>query len=540
MKNGKLLEIERYLKRTVIYNLPLFSGVFQMNVIIFGITSLFLFCPFLFVFQNLSIQKLPLFLSIEETNHFSNRSFWDIFHPFGAHRNNSFNESYVLVLGSGGLVGKTLVNLLYKKKENVLSISSRSVLDLRVKNCLNIFSGVNIKFCYFLSCEVGGAKYLQNIHNQDDVLQSNLKIHENVFSFLISNQIKFAFASSALVHDDSNYGYIKRQGENITLNHAHIGKVFRLWNAYDFEIFHEKSHIISDLLWQCALHKKAKVLSNGQEKRQFIHCEDIANALLLIMQNFSDMESEIDIANGRWMSIKEIGRTIHEMINCPISFSNRSAKHKKIKQPNLRSNFHKIWNPKIDIRQGIIRVYHQILERLDSRFHIGFIVDCLSMKDIRIYQNFILHLEKVLRVYSYLDFSIHFENSRINHHHLGKIPSINYLANEEFQKGQPIFYCTILNQVPEIHFLLLLQNKLSPFIFYTADVSLYPFVQYSQLYYLPKGAARYFFHSSYAIFYSNFYIRKGTEYNMMYPLTFTDNIFISKIGYQTQMFTSFL
>ena len=71
------------------------------------------------------------------------------------------NDSYVLVLGSGGLIGSALEKILRDHGYKTLHVLSRHHLDLRIPGSLNIFDNINISFVYFLAYEVGGAKFLQ-------------------------------------------------------------------------------------------------------------------------------------------------------------------------------------------------------------------------------------------------------------------------------------------------------------------------------------------------------------------------------------------
>ena len=73
----------------------------------------------------------------------------------------------VLVLGSTGLIGNSLVQYLVAAGHNVFStdvheplkkLPGYKTLDLRTPGALDAFGSNKIHFVYFLACDVGGSK----------------------------------------------------------------------------------------------------------------------------------------------------------------------------------------------------------------------------------------------------------------------------------------------------------------------------------------------------------------------------------------------
>ena len=63
-----------------------------------------------------------------------------------------------------------------------------------------IFSNIEIDFVFFLACEVGGSKFLDdsNLTIQQQIIENNLKIYQVVFPYLARRKIPFLFTSSYL------------------------------------------------------------------------------------------------------------------------------------------------------------------------------------------------------------------------------------------------------------------------------------------------------------------------------------------------------
>jgi nucleoside-diphosphate-sugar epimerase len=59
-------------------------------------------------------------------------------------------------------------------------------------------------------------------------------------------------------------------------------------------------------------YSEIKMMTNGEEKRDFLHADDCARAILRILRNYDEYtkEEEIHIASHNWHSILEIAEII--------------------------------------------------------------------------------------------------------------------------------------------------------------------------------------------------------------------------------------
>jgi nucleoside-diphosphate-sugar epimerase len=242
-----------------------------------------------------------------------------------------------------------------------LDVLSRHHHDLRLPEALQLFSGVQIQFVFFLAYEVGGAKFLQLPEFQHQILDYNLKITDNVFAWLALRQIRFAFASSSLSADNSTYGFVKRMGENRTRALPHLGRIFRIWNAYGFEYPGPKSHAIPDFIFQCLLRGRIETLTDGKELRQFTHVDDLSDALIAIMEYFDEAPPDIDVSDGKWMKLADVARAVQRRIpGCELNLSASPAVAQKRHEANLTSEWHALrWRQKMSLEEGV----DEIVER---------------------------------------------------------------------------------------------------------------------------------------------------------------------------------
>jgi nucleoside-diphosphate-sugar epimerase len=215
-----------------------------------------------------------------------------------------------LVLGGSGMIGSHLCEHLLQKGETVVNLDLKVDFDLRQMS-LDNFRGVD--YVWFFAWDVGGAKYIMNHDNSFKLLNNNLKICANVFSFLKETQIPFMFASTQLVNTDNIYGLTKIVGEEYAklMN----GKIVRFWNVYGWEEPGEKSHVITDLVLQGLTKGEIQLMTNGEEERQFIHINDCVKNLFDVR---SLNEKVIHFTNNKWIPVKEAAQIIAHKLNCKL------------------------------------------------------------------------------------------------------------------------------------------------------------------------------------------------------------------------------
>lgn len=257
----------------------------------------------------------------------------------------------ILVLGSEGIIGKALSQFLIEKGYQVTNwdILLDNSHDLRI-------SAPNMDkydFIYFLAFDIGGAKYLSM--PSTDFIDNNLKIMLNVFNQLKCG-VPFIFASSQMHIMNNPYGALKKLGEQYTnlLN----GISVRFWNVYDIEKISIKSHVIPDFIHQWKTTGEIKIITTGTEKRQFLHANDCAEGLYVIMKNFQDFKSRkfIDLANFEWITIKDLAHIIADN-NVIIGTKVDEVQFLSTDPDPFILNY---WKPKISLKEGIIKYINHI------------------------------------------------------------------------------------------------------------------------------------------------------------------------------------
>jgi nucleoside-diphosphate-sugar epimerase len=277
----------------------------------------------------------------------------------------------ILVLGSEGQIGKHLCYFLKKKNYKVYEadLVKSNQYDLRKYKNKKILGLIKKSdFIFFLAFDVGGSRYLKSYQNTYNFLINNLLIMSNTFQILKNK--KFIFASSQMSNMNySSYGVLKKVGEIVCSSLSCIS--VRFWNVYGVERDLKKSHVITDFILAGSKFKKISMLTNGQEKRDFLHVDDACSGLEVVMKNFEKLKKfkAIDLNYGRYTKIIEVAKIIQKCFKDKNKIVKilRSKKKDLIqfnkKNKSLKNNFFKNhWKPKISLEVGIKNIFNYYIK----------------------------------------------------------------------------------------------------------------------------------------------------------------------------------
>lgn len=271
----------------------------------------------------------------------------------------------VLVLGSEGTLGKSLCSIFEKKKNiNVVhwDIKIGKKYDLRNRDCLNeILKSVD--YVIFLAFDVGGSKY--DVNNKE-FIDNNMKIILHTFDALYKNNTPFIYTTSCMSNMVTNpYGSLK----NISEHYVNLmnGINVKLWNVYGDEDISEKSHVIPDFIDSALKKNIIEMKTQGNDLRQFIHCDDFSEALFKIMEcheSFISSSKTVDLSSYEWLSIYDLANEIKNIFENEYNKKIEIVKgfnpdnHTQKNEPTL-SKLNEIWKPKISLKNGLKNIISQ-------------------------------------------------------------------------------------------------------------------------------------------------------------------------------------
>lgn len=305
----------------------------------------------------------------------------------------------VLVLGSNGLVGSSLVRMLSENKifDEVIG-SNRQTLDLFELNSVkNFIEDTQPNVIINAAAKVGGI--LANNTYRADFILENLKININLLEAMIPfNDIKLINLGSSCIYPLNAKNPIKEEyimtGELETTNSPYaMAKLtaIELGNSLKSQYGHKvinlmptnlygpndnfsdkDSHVIPGLMGR--MHKTKiqgdklfEVWGTGKPLREFLYVDDLANAISFIIEN-SIEEELINIGSDQEISIKELVNLLMEVIGFDgkITFNSNypDGNPRKLLDSSKISSYG--WKPKVQIDEGLKLTYKWYLNNLDK------------------------------------------------------------------------------------------------------------------------------------------------------------------------------
>jgi GDP-L-fucose synthase len=299
----------------------------------------------------------------------------------------------VWVAGHRGMVGGALVRQLETEKCTVLTVG-RDALDLRDGRAVQAWMAANRPQAVVLAAaKVGGI--VANDSWPADFLFDNLAIENAIIHgafetgvekllFLGSSCIYPKFAPQPITEDalltgplePTNEWYAVAKIAGIKLCQAYRrqhGRDFisamptNLYGPGDnFDL--TSSHVIPALMRKAHEAKKAGVATmtiwgSGTPRREFLHVDDCAGALLFLLKNYSG-ESHVNVGSGTDVTIEELARLVMRVVGFEGELARDTSKPDGTPR-KLMSN-EKLaamgWAPSIPLETGLGTTYRWFVE----------------------------------------------------------------------------------------------------------------------------------------------------------------------------------
>ena len=295
----------------------------------------------------------------------------------------------IYIAGHRGMVGSAIKrNLEAAGYSHIITRTSRE-LDLRDQRLVNrFFHEERPNYVFLAAAKVGGI--LANNTYRGEFLYDNLMIEANVIEaarvynveklmFLGSSCIYPKLAAQPLTEDALLTGPLEPTNEPYAI--AKITGI-KLCDAYrhqygcDFisvmptnlygpndNYNLETSHVLPALIRKFHEAKKngtpeVVMWGTGSPKREFLHADDLADACVYLMHNFSGY-GFVNIGTGEDLAILELARTIKDVVGYPGEITHDLTKPDGT--PRKLMNVDKLhgmgWKHSLGLREGIEKVY---------------------------------------------------------------------------------------------------------------------------------------------------------------------------------------
>jgi len=301
------------------------------------------------------------------------------------------SNSKIFVTGHKGLVGSAIVrNLKAKGFTNILT-ADRNQVDLTNLTAVKMFFLLEQpEYVFMAAAKVGGI--LANRDYPADFIYENLMIQSNIIScaaeaevkkllFLGSSCIYPKFAEQPITEDQLLSGHLESSNEAYAIAKIAGIKMCQAYRKqYGFNAVavmptnlygpndnfdHNYGHVLPSLIAKFhgskekSEHWVVKLWGDGSPKREFLHVDDLAEALNIIMDRYDD-EEIINVGTGEDITIKELAEMIVEVTGYENEYEWDTSKPNGTLRKVLDVDKVKSlgWEPEIGLREGLESTYN--------------------------------------------------------------------------------------------------------------------------------------------------------------------------------------
>ena len=296
--------------------------------------------------------------------------------------------STVFVAGHKGLVGSAIVRRLHADGIEAV-VAGRDELDLTDQSAVKSwFASHSIEQVYLAAAKVGGIQ--ANDRYPAEFLQENLAIQTNVIHSAWKNGVKkLLFLGSSCIYprlapqpiqeDSLLTGPLETTNEWYAIAKIAGVKMCQAYRKqYGFDAISamptnlygpgdnfdlENSHVLPALMRKFHEAREAgaesvPVWGSGSPRREFLHVDDMADACVFLMQNYSDADI-VNVGWGKDISIAELAKLIKDTVQFAGSIDFDTSKPDGTPRKLLdTSRLGALgWQPSISLADGIASTY---------------------------------------------------------------------------------------------------------------------------------------------------------------------------------------
>jgi len=298
-------------------------------------------------------------------------------------------QSKIFVAGHNGLSGSAIVRLLKEKGYENIITEGRKVLDLRDKKKTSDWFEINRpEYVFLAAAKVGGihandaypAEFIhENLEIQNNTIDASYRFGVKKLLFMGSICIYPKFANEPVNEKSLLSGELEPTNEWYAI--AKIAGI-KMCQAYRKQYgcnfisampcnlygvndnFHPmNSHVLPALIKRFHDAKENNLESvtcwgTGSPRREFLNSDDLASALLFIMDNYDEKEI-INVGYGEDLPIKETTEMIKRIINFKgeILWDKSKPDGTPRRLLDVGKLFGLGWRPKINLENGLAHTY---------------------------------------------------------------------------------------------------------------------------------------------------------------------------------------
>ena len=298
-------------------------------------------------------------------------------------------NSRIYVAGHRGLVGSAIIRTLEQKGfENLITRTHAELELLDAVAVQKFFAETKPEYVFLAAAKVGGIH--ANSTYPADFMRENLLVQTNIIHEAWSHGVeKLMFLGSSCIYPKLCPQPIKEEylltGELESTNDAYaLAKIAGIKTCQSYnkqygtnfisvmptnlyginDNFHpENSHVLPALIRKFHEAKisnaeSVSIWGNGTARREFLHTDDLAEALLFLMENYAD-SAIVNVGCGEDQTIRKLAETIQKVVGFSGGLEFDSSYPNGTPQKILDiSKINSLgWKPRIPLKEGLHQVY---------------------------------------------------------------------------------------------------------------------------------------------------------------------------------------
>ncbi|MFR9511352.1 MAG: GDP-L-fucose synthase [Rikenellaceae bacterium] len=299
-------------------------------------------------------------------------------------------EAKIYIAGHRGMVGSAILRNLQSKGYKNFVLRTHGELDLTSQQQVNeFFEAEKPEYVFLAAAKVGGIvannSYPAQFFYENSMIQNNV-LHASYLNgvkklmFLGSSCIYPKMAPQPMSEDALLTGLLEPTNEGYAI--AKISGIkmcdyYRKQYGCDFvsvmptnlygtgDNYHlENSHVLPALLRKFHEAKesgvKVTLWGTGSPYREFLHADDMADATIFCMLNYSDY-GHVNVGSQSELTIKELAEMVAEVVGFDGGIEWDSTKPDGTPRKLMDSSklYNMGWKPSISLRNGIERTYEE-------------------------------------------------------------------------------------------------------------------------------------------------------------------------------------
>ena len=268
----------------------------------------------------------------------------------------------VIVTGASGFIGSNLVKTLKKQGHTVYTIDNKPENNSTGKFDVNLIYKLHWDpdVIFHLAAQ---SRVQPSFKNPSLSFKSNVSGTQSVLEWARSRECKIVYAGSSSKHHnpyDSPYAATKMMGEELCKMYRECYdmdiEIARFYNVYgpNEALDPIDGNVIGIWRYNIENNLPLKIVGDGEQRRDFIHVDDIVDGLIKIAESVSYNDDAWELGTGVNYSINELAHMFKDKYKCDIEYTDdQKGNYRATLNTNTDAIDRLGWQPQDKLKQYI-------------------------------------------------------------------------------------------------------------------------------------------------------------------------------------------